>query len=511
MTVYWPGLIAVVLLYVAVFAVGAWAGKQSKGDSAEELLLAGRSLPLWIGLLTMTATWVGGAYINGTASLTYSAGALYGAQAGLGYAVSLVLGGLFFARTMRKAGYTTLVDPLEQRYGRGAAAVLMLPAVLAELFWSAAVLVALGTTFAVVLGIEDRTLAILVSSAVAVGYTVLGGLRAVAYTDVIQMFLILGGLLVAIPFAVSAAGGFGALDPGSFALVDPAGTPAVALLGLEVPFSRAAVSYADFFILLALGGIPWNVYFQRVLSARDENAAAGLSIAAGFACALMMVPPLVLGLAAQQIDWSVALQGSGLDPEAFVAAMQRDATEVLPNLMRYAIPQWVGVIGLGAVSAAVMSSVDSSILSGASLVAWNGVRQLIDPTLDGDRMARLVRILIVVLGAAATVIALTVGNIGALWYLCGDIVYCVLFPQLTLALFDPRSNRTGALAGLAISLLLRLGGGEATLGLPAFLPWPDWGVDTPFPFRTVAMLGGLLTAVIVSRLTGAADPPRPRP
>lgn len=503
---YWPGLIAVVLLYVAVFAVGAWAGRQSKGnDSAEELLLAGRSLPLWIGLLTMTATWVGGAYINGTASLTYSAGALYGGQAGLGYAVSLVLGGMFFAKTMRRAGYTTLVDPLEQRYGKQAAAVLMVPAVLAELFWSAAVLVALGTTFAVVLGIEDRTLAILISSAVAVGYTVLGGLRAVAYTDVIQMFLILGGLLVAIPFAVDAAGGMGALDPGSFALADPAGVSS------GLPLSRAAISYIDFFALLALGGIPWNVYFQRVLSARDEAAAQQLSIAAGVLCAVMAVPPMILGLAAQQIDWTVALQGSGIEPQAFVTAMQADATEVLPNLMRYAIPQWVGVIGLGAVSAAVMSSVDSSILSGASLVAWNGVRQLIDPTLDGDRMARLVRILIVVLGAAATVIALTVGNIGALWYLCGDIVYCVLFPQLTLALFDPKANRMGSLAGLATSVLLRLGGGEPTLGLPAFLPWPDWGIDTPFPFRTLAMLTGLLVAVAVSRATTSIDPPRPRP
>lgn len=496
MTVYWPGLICVVVLYVAVFAVGAWAGRQSKGDdSAEELLLAGRSLPLWVGLLTMTATWVGGAYINGTAALTYSAGALWGGQAGLGYAVSLVLGGLFFARTMRRAGYTTLVDPLEERYGKEVAGLLMIPAVLAELFWSAAVLVALGTTFGVVLGIEDRTLAVGISSAVAIGYTVLGGLRAVAYTDVIQLFLILGGLLIALPFALSAAGGFGALDPGP----------------MRFSSAHEAISYGDYFILLALGGIPWNVYFQRVLSAKDEDAAMKLSIGAGFCCALLAIPPLLLGLCAQQIDWSVALAGTTIDPVQFVAGMQADATDVLPNLMRYGIPQWVGVIGLGAVSAAVMSSVDSSILSGASLVAWNGVRRLWDPTLDGARMARLVRYLIVGLGTAAAFIALTVGSIDKLWYLCGDIVYVVLFPQLTLALFDRKANRTGALTALVVSGVLRLGGGEPALGIPAFLPWPDWGIDTPFPFRTLSMLTGLLVALAVSRLSGSFDPPRPRP
>jgi len=491
--IYWPGLVAVIALYLAVFAVGVWAGKQSKGDaSAEELLLAGRSIPLWVGLLTMTATWVGGGYINGTASTTYSSGLMWGSQAGLGYAAALLVGGLFYARRMRRAGYTTLIDPLQERYGDIAAAILMVPAVVAELFWSAAILVALGTTFGVVLGITDVTTAILISSSVAVIYTVLGGLRAVAYTDVLQMFLIIGGLLLAVPFVVSAAGGITALP-----------------LGTVVPSSPyEAASYGDYFILLMLGGIPWNVYFQRVLSARDEEAAAKLSIGAGILCALMAIPPVLLGLSAQSLDWSALLAGTGIDAAALTARWATDASDVLPYLMRYAVPQWVGVIGLGAVSAAVMSSVDSSILSGASLVAWNGYRQLVDPEISGESMTRLVRVLIVVLGIAATAIGLRVQSIGSLWYLCGDIVYCVLFPQLTLALFDPRANRSGALAALAVGVVVRLSGGVEVLSIPAYFPWPEFG-GFDFPFRTLAMLTTLVTALVVSRLTATLDPPRP--
>jgi high affinity choline transporter 7 len=492
MTIFWPGLVAVFVLYVAVFLVGVWAGRQAEeAHSAEELLLAGRNLPLWVGLLTMTATWVGGGYINGTAEYTYSSGLLWGGQIGFGYAISLIVGGLFYARRMRAAGYATLVDPLEHRYGRHLAAVLMVPAVVAEVFWSSAILFALGTTFGTVIGV-DTTTAVLLSSIVAVAYTVFGGLRAVAYTDVIQLFLIVLGLGLAIPFAVGNAGGLDAID-----------VPAVRFTS-----KAEAVSWFDYTILLVLGGIPWNVYFQRVLSARTPAHASRLSLAAGVLCFLLAIPPMLLGLAAGGLDWTALATAAGLPPTQLTADLAETPALVLPYTLRYAVPTSVGVIGLGAVAAAVMSSVDSSILSAASLAAWNGYRRLFRPDLDGPDLTRVVRILVAILGTFATIVALNVGSVSALWLLCGDIVYCVLFPQLTLALFDRASNRIGAVSGLAVSVLLRLGGGDGTLGLPAFLPYPSLG-EYDFPFRTLAMLAGLATALAVSRLTAGIDPPTP--
>ncbi|MCO4743911.1 MAG: sodium:solute symporter family protein [Proteobacteria bacterium] len=495
-------------MYGLVFLVGVLAGRgrsESKGqDEVSEMLLAGRSLPLWVGLLTMTATWVGGGYINGTAEYTYSAGLLWGAQAGVGYALSLILGGLFFARRMRAMNYTTLVDPLESRYGKGVAATLMVPAVLAETFWSAAILVALGTTFDAVIGLENLTVAILVSATVAIAYTVGGGLRAVAYTDVIQLFLILVGLGLALPFVIDAAGGAAVLMQPAADGVDP-----LAWFGSM----RETVAYSDFFILLMLGGIPWNVYFQRVLSARTPEHARYLSLAAGVLCALMAIPPILFGLAARHIDW-VALgattAGMALGgPDVITANLAENPAFVMPYTLRLAVPLWISVLGLGAIAAAVMSSVDSSILSASSLVAWNGYRRLINPAATAEQVTKMVRILVVALGSFATVVALKVQSVAALWYLCGDVVYTVLFPQLTLALFDSKANRSGALAGLAVSVFMRLGGGDGTLGLPAFLPYPDWQPTGDFPFRTLAMLCGLLTAIVVSRLTAASDPAKP--
>jgi len=60
----------------------------------------------------------------------------------------MIVGGVFFARRIRATGATTMIDPLQKVYGRFAGALLVIPAVMGELFWSASILAALGTTLA---------------------------------------------------------------------------------------------------------------------------------------------------------------------------------------------------------------------------------------------------------------------------------------------------------------------------------------------------------------------------
>ena len=121
---------AVVGFYAAFLGIGIWAGRRrTAGPASDELLLAGRRLPLFVGATTMTATWVGGGYIVGTAEAVYdpSRGVLW-AQAPWCYALSLIIGGLFFAARMRRHRFTTLLDLFERRYGKRTAAILYLPA-----------------------------------------------------------------------------------------------------------------------------------------------------------------------------------------------------------------------------------------------------------------------------------------------------------------------------------------------------------------------------------------------
>ncbi|KHJ87452.1 hypothetical protein OESDEN_12775, partial [Oesophagostomum dentatum] len=139
-----------------------------------------------------SATWVGGAYINGTAEALYNGGVL-GCQAPIGYALSLVMGGLLFAKRMRDEGYVTMLDPFQIKYGQRVGGLMFLPALLGEVFWSAAILSALGATLSVILQI-DMNISVIISALIAVFYTFTGGLYAVAYTDVVQLFCIFVGL-----------------------------------------------------------------------------------------------------------------------------------------------------------------------------------------------------------------------------------------------------------------------------------------------------------------------------
>lgn len=499
--VFWAGFISMLFFYGLVFFMGSYIAEQkNEKNTEEEVMLAGRALPLWIAIFTMSATWIGGGYINGTAEATYKSGLMW-VQAPWGYALSLIIGGLFFAKKMRRHQFRTMLDPLEQRFGEKSAALFFLPALVGELFWTAAILSALGSTFGVVLGVDFST-AVIISALIIIVYTSLGGLWAVAMTDVVQLILLILGLIITVPYALDFAGGWDKVwadyqikfgDTASF-------IPSKEVLGIYY------WNWWDYAILLVLGGIPWQVYFQRVLAAKDEKTAQNLSILSGIVCLFVAIPAIMIGVIGSSADWA-ALGGA---PE--------DSLEILPVVMKVMTPAVIATIGLGAVAAAVMASADSSILSASCMASWNVYRPLLNPTITTDGLAKMIKKGVWVAGIAATMIALKVKSIYALWSLCSDFVYCLLFPALVCALFDKKANHYGALAGLAVAAILRFGGGDNTLGIPCILPYPIIDAATEmvdgtrilvlFPFRTFAMVAGLMTIIVVSRLTQKISPPK---
>ena len=88
--------------------------------------------------IILTATWVGGGFINGSAEETYKAGLVW-TQAPVGYGLSLFISGTFFAKKMRDSAYVTMVDPFTQKYGKWGA-LQALPSAVSEVFWSASIL-----------------------------------------------------------------------------------------------------------------------------------------------------------------------------------------------------------------------------------------------------------------------------------------------------------------------------------------------------------------------------------
>ena len=489
-----PAVLAVVAMYAAFLVVGWLASRKARDGTAADLIVAGRAMPMWVAALTMTATWVDGGYLLGTTEGAYKSSIQLGLQGGLCFGISLILGGLFFAGTMRRLGFTTLIDPLEARFGARWAAVLFLPALAGELFWSAELLVAIGATFGVLLDLP-LTSAIVLSAVVTTAYTVLGGMWSVAYTDIVQLGLVALGLAAALPFVLDGAGGLAhvwssyvAARPEGAAMFPPAHAQTALWAG------GAVFSWWDTSLMLVLGGIPWNSYFQRVLSCRTPQDAVRQSVLAGALTIALTVPPLLMGIGAFAYPWSADL----------AARLQATPADAMPLLFAHAVPPAIGVLGLAAIVGAVTSSFSSSILSAGSMLSWNCVKRLAWPSLSVAQLRGVIRASILAFGAVATVLALRVQSVQALWFFTSDLVFVLLFPQLLYALFDPKANRTGSIAAFAVSFLLRVGGGEPLLGLPALVPYPEG-----MPFRTIAAMAGLILLPVVSRLTAHRDPPRP--
>nr|WLN44348.1 AAT9 [Sinonovacula rivularis] len=487
MAVHIPGLIAIIVFYLLILLVGIWAGRKAKqtGTDAntESVMLAGRNIGLLVGCFTMTATWVGGGFINGTAEVIVRYGFIW-CQAPFGYAVSLIIGGFFFAEKMRTQGYVTMLDPFSQKYGERMGGLLYIPALLGEVFWSAAILAALGATLSVILEI-DTHISIIVSSCIAVFYTLFGGLYSVAYTDVVQLICIFVGLWVAIPFAFTheAVGDIRINATETW------------IKELDPVYSGV---YIDSYLLLIFGGIPWQVYFQRVLSSTSAWNAQLLSYIAAVGCVIMAIPSILIGAIATVTDWNQTAYAQ----VGTVPIPEENLNLILPLVLQYLTPQAVAFIGLGAVSAAVMSSADSSILSASAMFARNVYKLIFRQTASENEILWVMRVSIFGVGILATVMGITVDSIYTLWYLCSDLVFVVLFPQLVCVVYLRCTNTYGSLMGYILGLFFRLAGGEPALKIPILIKYPYYNeVDGQlFPYKTLSMLI-TMTSIYVFSLT----------
>jgi SSS family solute:Na+ symporter len=344
--------------FVAVFAVAAWASRPRKHDrdSSSGYFLAGRNAGWFVIGASLFASNIGSEHLVGLAGAGASSGVAMG-QFEVQASLMLLLLGWLFVPFYLKSGVFTMPEFLERRYSSAARWYLAVISIVGYVLTKISVTVyAGGLVIEALTGIDLWTASIVVVIATGV-YTVLGGLRAVLYTDMFQMFVLLGGAAAVTVIGLGELGGWNRMvelaGPDHLSMWKPMTDPDFPWTGIlfGAPLVGAWYWCTDQFIV------------QRVLSARDITQARRGTLFAGW----LKLLPLFLFVVPGVVAYCLAKTGQ-------ISLDRPD--QALPVLIGALLPSGVRGLVVAGMLAALMSSLSSVFNSCSTLVTFDIYKKL---------------------------------------------------------------------------------------------------------------------------------------
>lgn len=455
-------ILGVAFIFSAILIIG-WRAT-SKTATADEFLMANRSLSKWQVGLSMAASDFGGNGVVGGVAFAYTCG-LAGGWFNWGAVLPLLILAFLIAKQLRGRDISSIPELLGKRYCSSARLI----STVSQLLATGAVL---GIQFTVaaasissISGL-DYNLAIGLSVIIVVAYTMGGGLNAVVNTDMFQFFIVTGSILLAVPLCLRAGGGWGTISASL-----PADYLNIGAQGVLVPISLGLLYMFDYATSQHI--------LQRVFSAKDTKTAA-------FAFSFTGIIYIFYGMA-------IAFLGT----LAFVLLPDiADKNLAYSTLIKNYLPVGIRGLSLGGIFAASMACADSKILAATTLFVNDIYKPYImkNKKVEDKKVLKLSRVVTVLVSLLGVSIALFSGSLVQMLYIGGLAYGTSVFIPMLAAIYWKRGTAPAALVSMIAAMVIGLYWEFFVSGKAA----GPWGA---VPSNIVAVAVSLVLFVVVSLLT----------
>ena len=373
----------VVILYLLVMLFIGWYSS-TRITSNTDFVVAGRRLGPLLMAGTLAATEIGGGSSLGVVQNGMSGYGMSAAWYIMTMGIAFVILS-FLAPRFRGATVKTVPEFFRRRYGKASGLITAIIMFLPLIGLTAGQFIASSVILSTMLGIDYKIAVIIVAVVVTV-YSIMGGLWSVTLTDFIQVFLIVLGMIIAIPFAFKYAGGWGAIKENV-----PEGT--MSLL--------AGYSVFDIISLVIMYVATFSVgqeAVSRFYAARDGKAAQGGAWLAALVNFIYAFIPTVLGIAVLALINMGKFNAADFESVGARYALPVLAMEVMPAII-------CGLLFSGIISA-TMSSSDSDLLGAGSIFANDIYKAAIKPDASDKEVMTVTKVMMCIVGVLSMFIAL---------------------------------------------------------------------------------------------------------
>lgn len=486
-------LLAIVIYLLFMLWIGWICAK--KNESVDDFYLGGRKLGPFVTAMSAEASDMSSWLLMGLPGVAYLTGLAEASWTAIGLAVGTYLNWLIVAKRIRRYSHRldaiTVPQFFSKRWGDDRCLLSAIAALVIIIFfipYTASGFSACGKLFSTLFGMDYVT-AMLISAAVIVLYTVMGGFLAASFTDLIQSIIMTVALVVVLGFGVNQAGGVDAVVENARSLTDY-----LSLLRIHDPATGGSSPYSLLTIcsLLAWGlgyfGMPHILV--RFMAIEDERKLKLSRRVASSWVVISMGVAIIIGLVGNAMTSAGALEQLA-DSETVIVRISSLISQF------GAIPALVAGVILAGILAATMSTADSQLLAASSSISQDLGNDFLKRNFSGKRGMIVARTVMIVIALIAVYLARDPNSsvfrvVSFAWAGFG----AAFGPVMLMALFWKRSNKWGALAGMLT--------GGVMVFVWKFLIAPmggAWAIYELLP----AFLCALAAIVVVSLLTPAPE------